>query len=188
MLAVEKRITSSLLVPSSLKKLAKLDQRNVFFAMGNSFRKHTSLPLPFPSSLDIGCAMSGLVPDARTLIDHGRVQTQQHWFTYDEQMLVKSAVQSIADLALGFGGKMVHTRAHASVFVGFLWCFVMRSYAFGLYVQAFVQSFVSSAKLNELPSSAQHLRSSSSCSPSCQARPFGVALLVGGWDENGPQL
>jgi len=77
-LAVEKRVSSKLLVPSSIKKLVKLDEH-------------------------IGCAMSGLVADARTLVDHGRVETQQHWFTYDEKMLVESCVQSICDLALNFG-------------------------------------------------------------------------------------
>eukprot|EP00456_Euglypha_rotunda_P052983 TRINITY_DN4272_c0_g1_i1.p1 TRINITY_DN4272_c0_g1~~TRINITY_DN4272_c0_g1_i1.p1 ORF type:complete len:255 (-),score=34.32 TRINITY_DN4272_c0_g1_i1:156-920(-) len=77
-LAVEKRITSKLIVPSSIKKLVKLDTH-------------------------IGCAMSGLVADARTLIDHARVETQNHWFTYDERMGVESCVQSVCDLALGFG-------------------------------------------------------------------------------------
>jgi len=77
-LAVEKRITSKLLVPSSVKKILKLDEH-------------------------IGTAMSGLVADARTLIDHARVETQNHWFTYDEKMTVESCVQSICDLALGFG-------------------------------------------------------------------------------------
>jgi len=101
-LAVEKRITSKLLVPNSVKKILKLDEH-------------------------IGAAMSGLVADARTLIDHARVETQNHWFTYDERMGVESCVQSICDLALGFGeGQM--------------------------------------------------------------ARPFGVALLVAGIDEKGPQL
>jgi len=71
--------------------------------------------------------MSGLVADARTLVDHARVETQNHWFTYDEKMRVESCVQSVCDLALGFGeGQM--------------------------------------------------------------ARPFGVALLVAGVDEKGPQL
>jgi 20S proteasome subunit alpha 5 len=82
-LAVEKRVTSSLLVPQSIKKLVKIDQH-------------------------IGCAMSGLVADARTLIDHARLEGQHHWFTYDEQIKVNSVVQSLCDLALGFGheGKM----------------------------------------------------------------------------------
>ncbi len=47
--------------------------------------------------------MSGLVPDARTLIDHGRVETQNHWFTYDEPMRIESCVQSVCDLAISFG-------------------------------------------------------------------------------------
>jgi len=77
-LAVEKRVTSPLLEPQSIKKIAKLDEH-------------------------IGCAMSGLVADARTLIDHARVETQHHWFVYDEKMTIESTVQSICDLALGFG-------------------------------------------------------------------------------------
>jgi 20S proteasome subunit alpha 5 len=101
-LAVEKRISSTLLVPSSIKKLAKLDGH-------------------------MGCAMSGLVADARTLIDHARVETQNHWFTFNEKMKTESCVQSISDIALRFGeGNM--------------------------------------------------------------ARPFGVALLLGGVDANGPVL
>jgi len=75
----------------------------------------------------MGCAMSGLVADARTLIDHSRVATQHHWFTYNEKMKTESCVQSISDLAMGFGeGSM--------------------------------------------------------------ARPFGVALLLGGVDDKGPVL
>jgi len=77
-LAVEKRITSKLLEPSSVKKVVKLDQH-------------------------IGCAMSGLVADARTLVEHARVETQNHWFVYNEQMGVEACVQGICDLALGFG-------------------------------------------------------------------------------------
>lgn len=101
-LAVEKRITSKLLVPTSIKKLERLDAH-------------------------IGCAMSGLVADARTLVDHARVESQSHWFTYDERIGVEACVQSICDLALNFG----------------------------------------EAKMS---------------------RPFGVALLIAGVDENGPAL
>lgn len=77
-LAVEKRVSSSLLVTSSIKKLAKLDSH-------------------------MGCAMSGLVADARTLIDHARVETQNHWFVFDEKMKTESCVQSISDVAMRFG-------------------------------------------------------------------------------------
>lgn len=51
--------------------------------------------------------MSGLVADAQILIDHARIETQNHWFTFDEQMPTESCVRSISDLALGFGeGRM----------------------------------------------------------------------------------
>jgi 20S proteasome subunit alpha 5 len=51
----------------------------------------------------VGVAMSGLTADARTLIDHGRVETQQHRFTYNEAMPLESLTQSLCDLALRFG-------------------------------------------------------------------------------------
>ena len=51
----------------------------------------------------LGCSMSGLTADARTLIDHARIETQNHRFTYDTPMTVEATTQSICDLALGFG-------------------------------------------------------------------------------------
>merc|ERR1712083_1161632 len=87
--AVEKRLTSPLIDPSSIEKILEVD-------------KH------------MGCAMSGLTADARTLIDHARVEAQAHWFTYNERMPVESNVHSIADLALDFaddkGKKRVMSR------------------------------------------------------------------------------
>lgn len=77
-LAVEKHITSPLLEPSSIEKVMEIDSH-------------------------IGCAMSGLTADARTLIDHARVETQQHRFSYNEPMPVESCTQSLCDLALRFG-------------------------------------------------------------------------------------
>jgi 20S proteasome subunit alpha 5 len=50
-LAVEKRVTSPLLEPSSIEKIVSIDSH-------------------------IGCAMSGLTPDSRTIIDHSRVEAQ----------------------------------------------------------------------------------------------------------------
>ncbi len=50
-LAVEKRITSPLLEPSSVEKIMEIDAH-------------------------LGCAMSGLTADARTIIDHSRVEAQ----------------------------------------------------------------------------------------------------------------
>ena len=77
-LAVEKRVTSPLLDPASIEKIMELDTH-------------------------IGCAMSGLTADARTLVDKARVETQNHRFTYDEAMTVESCTQAICDYALQFG-------------------------------------------------------------------------------------
>ena len=41
----------------------------------------------------IGAAMSGLVADARTLVDHARVEAQNHTFTYDEPIGVEALTQ-----------------------------------------------------------------------------------------------
>lgn len=108
-MAAEKRITSVLLEPSSIEKVAEVDTH-------------------------VGVAMSGLTADARTLIDHARVESQQHRFTYNEPMPVESITQSLCDLALQFG-------------------------------------------------------EDDSDEGSGMSRPFGVALLVAGWDdEHGPVL
>ncbi|XP_035663934.1 proteasome subunit alpha type-5-like [Branchiostoma floridae] len=80
----------------------------------------------------IGCAVSGLVADSRTMIDKARVEAQNYWFTYNEQMSVESVCQAVANLAIQFG--------------------------------------------EEDPD------------PGAMSRPFGVALLVAGIDEKGPQL
>ena len=50
-MAVEKRVTSVLIEASSIEKVMEIDSH-------------------------IGAAMSGLVADARTLIEHARVETQ----------------------------------------------------------------------------------------------------------------
>ena len=67
-LAVEKRLTSPLLDPNSVEKIAEIDSH-------------------------IGAAMSGLVADARTLVDHARVEAQNHTFTYDEPIGVEALTQ-----------------------------------------------------------------------------------------------
>src|SRR5882762_1261649 len=54
----------------------------------------------------LGCAMSGLTADARTMIDHARVTAQNHSFTYNEKIKVESATQAVCDLALRFGESM----------------------------------------------------------------------------------
>ena len=55
----------------------------------------------------LGCAMSGLIADARTMIDHARVTSQNHAFTYDERIKVESVTQSVCDLAMRFGESTV---------------------------------------------------------------------------------
>merc|ERR1719199_244615 len=80
----------------------------------------------------MGCAMSGLIADARTLVDAARTEAQHHWFTYNEQIATESCVRSMSDLMLNF--------------------------------------------------------SSTSTKKKVMSRPFGVALLVAGTDENGPAL
>jgi len=77
-MAVEKRLTSTLLEASSVEKIMEIDTH-------------------------IAAAMSGLYSDGRTLIDHARVEAQNHTFTYNEPIKVQSLTQSVCDLALGFG-------------------------------------------------------------------------------------
>jgi len=107
--AVEKRITTTLVEPQSIEKIMEMDNH-------------------------IGCAMSGLTADARSLVDHARNECLSHWFTYNEPISVERAVHAVSDLALDF-------------------------------------SDVSDGKRKKTMS-----------------RPFGVALLVGGVDENGSGL
>lgn len=105
---MEKRVTSSLLEASSVEKIVEVDQH-------------------------IGCAMSGLQADARSLIEHARVECQNHAFHYAEPLRVESCTQAICDLALRFG-------------------------------------------------------ETGDDEESVMSRPFGVALLLAGIDEDGPQL
>lgn len=77
-LAVEKRITSTLMEPTSIEKITEID-------------KH------------IGCAMSGLIADSKTMVDHARVEAQNHWFTYNERMDTESVTQAVSNLAIQFG-------------------------------------------------------------------------------------
>lgn len=106
-LGVEKRVTSVLIEPKSIEKINKIDGH-------------------------IGCAMSGLIGDSRTLVDRARTEAQHHWFTYNEKMSVEGCTQAVSNLALQFGDDDAEAGA--------------------------------------------------------MSRPFGVALLVAGVDERGPQL
>jgi len=107
-LGVEQRVQSPLLESTSIEKIMEID-------------KH------------LGCAMSGLTADARTMIDHARVTAQNHSFTFNEKIKVESVTQAVCDLALRFG-ESVHDE------------------------------------------------------DAMMSRPFGVALLIAGVDEKGPQL
>ncbi len=107
-LGVEKRVTSTLLETSSVEKIVEIDRH-------------------------IGCAMSGLQADARSMVEHARVECQSHAFNYNERLRVESCTQAICDLALRFG-------------------------------------------------------ESADGEESIMSRPFGVALLIAGYDEDGPSL
>jgi 20S proteasome subunit alpha 5 len=110
-LGIEKKLPSSKLMEVSNKseKLVEIDRHCV-------------------------CAMSGIVGDARILIDHARVEAQNHNFNFNEQMGVEAITQAVSDLAINFG-----------------------------------EGYEGSKRKP-------------------MARPYGVALLIGGVDENGPQL
>lgn len=71
-LIVDKRIASRLIEPQSIEKIFQIDNH-------------------------IGCATSGLVADARVLIDRARLDAQINEITYDEKIPVKTLVKRICD-------------------------------------------------------------------------------------------
>jgi proteasome alpha subunit len=71
-LIVDKRITSRLVEPSSIEKIFMLDSH-------------------------VGCATSGLVADARSLVDRARIDAQMNRVTYDEPISVLALVKRICD-------------------------------------------------------------------------------------------
>ena len=71
-LIVDKRITSRLIEPGSIEKIFRIDDH-------------------------IGCATSGLVADARALIDRARIDAQINEITYNEKIQVKTLVKRICD-------------------------------------------------------------------------------------------
>ncbi|XP_055338109.1 proteasome subunit alpha type-5-like [Paramacrobiotus metropolitanus] len=92
-LAVEKRITSPLLEPSSIEKIWKVDEH-------------------------IGCAVSGLIADARTLVEKARVEALSYWFNYNERMSVESVTQAVSNLAIGYGTTLSRPFGVAMMFAG----------------------------------------------------------------------
>lgn len=77
-IAVEKRITSPLMEPAKVEKIVEIDRH-------------------------IGCATSGLIADARTLLDRARIEVQNHWFVYNERMSVESCAKAVSVEAIKFG-------------------------------------------------------------------------------------
>jgi len=71
-LIVDKRITSHLIEPDSIEKIFEIDEH-------------------------IGCATSGLVADARALVDRARLDAQINEITYGEKIPVKTLVKRICD-------------------------------------------------------------------------------------------
>lgn len=71
-LIVDKRIASRLMEPKSIEKIFQIDEH-------------------------IGCATSGLVADARVLVDNARVTAQISKITYDERISVEMLVKRICD-------------------------------------------------------------------------------------------
>ncbi|MHB8603987.1 MAG: archaeal proteasome endopeptidase complex subunit alpha [Thermoplasmatota archaeon] len=71
-LIVDKRITSQLIEPGSIEKIFKLDDH-------------------------VGCATSGLVADARVLVDRARIDAQMNRVTYDERIEVETLVKKVCD-------------------------------------------------------------------------------------------
>jgi len=71
-LIVDKRITSQLIEPGSIEKIFKLDDH-------------------------VGCATSGLVADARVLVDRARTDAQMNRVTYDENIELETLVKKICD-------------------------------------------------------------------------------------------
>jgi len=77
-LSVHRKLNSKLIEPKSIQKVVELDEH-------------------------IASAASGIVTDAKTIVEYARVESQNHKFTYGEPISVKSLTRSICDLALHFG-------------------------------------------------------------------------------------
>jgi len=71
-LLVDKRVSSKLLEPQSIEKIFQIDEH-------------------------IGVATSGLVADARVLVDRARVESQINRYTYDEATDVEQLAKKVCD-------------------------------------------------------------------------------------------
>ena len=70
---VDKRVTSKLLVPEAIEKTFRIDDH-------------------------IAAAASGIISDARVLVDRSQLRAQQHAVSYDSKIDVLSIVKEICDL------------------------------------------------------------------------------------------
>ena len=70
---VDKRIMSKLLVPEAIEKMFRIDDH-------------------------IGVAASGIISDARVLVDRSQLRAQQHAVTYDSKIDIISIVKEMCDL------------------------------------------------------------------------------------------
>jgi proteasome alpha subunit len=76
-LIVDKRISSRLIEPQSIDKIFQIDDH-------------------------VGCATSGLVADARVLVDRARIEAQVNKITYGESMSVDNLVKRLCDFKQTF--------------------------------------------------------------------------------------
>jgi len=76
-LIVDKRISSRLIEPQSIDKIFQIDDY-------------------------VGCATSGLVADARVLVDRARIEAQINKITYGESMTVDNLVKRLCDFKQTF--------------------------------------------------------------------------------------
>ena len=73
LLVADKRVVDSLIVPESVEKIWQIDE-------------------------NIGAAASGILSDARVLIDRAQLKAQQHRVTYDSEVDTLTIVKDICDL------------------------------------------------------------------------------------------
>jgi len=72
-LVTDKRIVDSLIIPESVEKTFQIDEH-------------------------IGASASGILSDARVLIENAQMKAQQHRLTYDSEIDILSVVKAICDL------------------------------------------------------------------------------------------
>lgn len=77
LIVADKRVTESLIVPSSVEKVFQIDDH-------------------------IGCAAAGILSDGRILIERARLLAQQNKVTYDSSIETESLVKEICDIKQSF--------------------------------------------------------------------------------------